>query len=741
MRLPPKRSRLRGPNVVLPLLASLLVTSASASATADDSPDLEALLQESVVSGASKVSEAASDAPATTSTITAEDIRRYGIRSLDEAIDFLSMGLMTSNHLHSVEVGGRGVLLTGDYGNHVLLVVDGHVMNEGWSQSAYFEQGAGIPMELIDHIEIVLGPGSVLYGGSAMLAVVNVVTKRAADYGGPRVLAEGSLSPQQGIGGRFTSFAPGDLGGSYRIGAGIGHQLRLFGMPAELTAQLELYRQNGPSFEFQKQTVLAGDGSPKPFGPRAAPGTWGGRVSHEYFTSVPAGYARFILGNLTVMARAAAYERATPYTNGLNRPFGDFDDGRDTEVERWVSLDVQYRSHLSRKLTVNVHGYADSYDYRQTIHAADGADCSIATPGPCRSQSNGASRWIGGEVQGVFDWFGDDRASTMAGIDGRVRFVGTKTDSLDETSGQQMGSVGAGHVTELPWAAYLQQRFSPTKRLHLNAGARLDSAPRGGRRLSPRLAIAYEVWKGGVAKAVYAEAFRAPTYYEAYYNAYDQLPAPNLRPEVERGAEASFEQTFGRHKLLFGVFRTWWSDMVALRFVENSDGKYQYENVSSIDNAGYNARLEGTFGELRYGLSVTGAHSRRSSPDGTEPLPVAPQLFGNARVSYDLPGRLPVAALATQLVGPRLADRAFDGGFPETPVAPAQVRLRLTFSDAVSSVPGLSYRVGFDFATASRSAYVAGPNQYLDPADPARPSAQLAPVNRLSAFSSLQYEF
>lgn len=59
----------------------------------------------------------------------------------------------------------------------------------------------------------------------------------------------------------------------------------------------------------------------------------------------------------------------------------------------------------------------------------------------------------------------------------------------------------------------------------------------------------------------------------------------------------------------------------------------------------------------------------------------------------------------------------------------------------VRTAPGLSYRAGVDFATASRSAYVAGPNQYLDATDPDRPSAQLAPVNRLTAFSTLQYEF
>ncbi len=153
------------------VLAALLVSTA---ARADDEDDLAGLLDEQVVSGASKTDEQAKDAPATTSVLTAEDMHRYGIRSIAEAIDFLGMGFVTQNPLHSVEIGGRGVLLTSDFGNHVLLVLDGHVMNEPWGGTAYFEQGAGIPLELIDHIELVLGPGSVLYGGNAMIGVVNV---------------------------------------------------------------------------------------------------------------------------------------------------------------------------------------------------------------------------------------------------------------------------------------------------------------------------------------------------------------------------------------------------------------------------------------------------------------------------------------------------------------------------------------------------------------------------------------
>jgi len=161
------------------LAAALAALLAGADARADDADDLAALLDQEVVHGASKTSELAKDAPGSTSVITADEIRRYGIRSIAEAIDFLGMGLVTQNPLHSVEVGGRGVLLTADFGNHVLLVVDGHVYNEPWDGTAYFEQGAAVPIELIDHIELILGPGSVLYGANAMFGVVNVVTKRA----------------------------------------------------------------------------------------------------------------------------------------------------------------------------------------------------------------------------------------------------------------------------------------------------------------------------------------------------------------------------------------------------------------------------------------------------------------------------------------------------------------------------------------------------------------------------------
>ena len=113
-----------------PLSTALAVLMAVGSARADDAEELRGLLEQSVVSATSRTSEVARTAPATSSTITAEQLRRYGVRTLNEAVNFLSLGMTTSNRLHGVEIGARGVLINGDYGNHVLLLVNGHAVNE-----------------------------------------------------------------------------------------------------------------------------------------------------------------------------------------------------------------------------------------------------------------------------------------------------------------------------------------------------------------------------------------------------------------------------------------------------------------------------------------------------------------------------------------------------------------------------------------------------------------------------------
>jgi hypothetical protein len=179
--------------------------------------------------------------------------------------------------------------------------------------------------------------------------------------------------------------------------------------------------------------------------------------------------------------------------------------------------------------------------------------------------------------------------------------------------------------------------------------------------------------------------------------------------------------------------------MIALTLVDPSTFGLAYRNAATITNYGFNTQFEGSDGPWAYGASLTGGYARRTSAEGSLKLPVAPQMFGNARGSYDVPGAWPTLALATSFVSSRLADRANDGNFPVTPSAPFSLSLRATVSGDVPGIAGLSYRLSTNFVSAAHSPYVAGPIQQEDPTIADRPEATLAPVNRLSCFATLTY--
>jgi outer membrane cobalamin receptor len=721
-------------------LAALLCTLTAHRALADGA-SLEGLLDAPVVSTASKSAESGSKAPATSSILTAEDMRRYGIHSLDEAINFLSLGMMTQNPLHSVEVGSRGVLLTADYGTHVLLLVNGHQMNELWLGAAYFERGAAIPLELIDHVEVILGPGSVLYGSNAMLGVINVITKRAKDYDGAHVVVESELAT------------------SLRMAGGYGREFTLGGLSGELTFQAEYYTQSGPAFRFGPQTV--GDdpvtGTPKRFS-RTGPGTgvWGGVADRDYYTRIPAFYARAMLGDFEIDLRAASYKRGTPYTNQVNLTVGDFNDPNSYETDRWLSADIRHHVSVSSLVDIKSRLYGDIYDYEQPLVISAPADCLGGAPNGCTRRVYGATKWGGAELQGIFDWARDGQYVGMIGFDGRMRHVEQSTGYRDALTNEDLGAVGVATRNQGVLGLYAQQTASPTASLAFNAGIRFDSYPDVGSAFSPRFATTYSPWAGGTLRGIYAQAFRAPSIYEqTYADPSAQIPPAAIKPERVQSLEASIEQRFGSQRIFFNLFRSWWRNLISFQDLTPDQiaqaiaaGQLEpsvtyatrYQNLDTIDNYGWSGAFEGSQldTKLRYGLNVTGAYARRSFPETpSHPLAVAPSLFGNARISYTFGGSLPTAALATYFFNKSPADRAFDGGFTPTPYAPIQVGIRATLSGPSPILKGLSYRVSAHSNTAASTPYVAGPNQA---ATDTQTAAQLAPVDRFRTTVGFQYD-
>ena len=746
-------------------------------AAADDPADIEALLAQPIVTTASQTAEDQSTAPATITTITAEDLRRYGIKTLAEAINFLSLGMVTQDELDDVEIGARGVLLTGDYGDHVLLLIDGHAVNEQWDGTAYFGRGAGVPFELIDHIEVSLGPGSVLYGSQAMLGVINIVTKRAKDFDGLHFVAESDL---------FTSG---------RGALGFGHEFTLLGKRAEITYEMEYYGQSGPAFTLGPQNYGVDSYTGKGACFNAAcsnPGIWGGTPANQsYWTKLPDGYMRVMWGDFELDVHAESYQRSDPAVS-----YTGYNVSNEFEHDKWLSGDLRHRWALSSIAQLHSRLYGDVYSYEEQLPEYAAFQCGTGQTN-CMFVGTGHSRWVGLEEQLMLDWLHDESVTTLVGVDGRAIRVGEENTTNDLTLDQSGPPTGAFDKSEYRLAAYLQQTWRPLRWLSLNVGARLDEDLRVDDdvqygHVSPRAVAAVNPWRNSTVKVIYSEAFRAPSYFETSFTD-NQTVIPNLSlgPETVQSGEVSFEQRIGTQRVFVGGFDAVYSSMVLSQnappaaldaavkngtlpsvtpntpnnilqtYGPTGDGVTQNQNVSSIDDIGVNAAFEGSAlrRDLRYGLNVTWAVSHETLPNPspsapgpcpgaaahspsaatcTLPLTVAPVFFGNARISYDLPGDWPVIGVATSLVGRRPTADAFSSGYPSPPYAPTQVEVRGTISGPVPHVRGLSYRFIANYAVAAVNPYLVGPVTSPTKADP---NPELLPVARATTTVGLQYDW
>jgi iron complex outermembrane receptor protein len=147
------------------------------------------LFEEPTVSAAAKHPQTIDNAPSSVSVITREDIRRFGYRTLAEALRS-QRGFYGTYDRDYDYIGVRGFLRPGDYNDRILLLVNGQVYNDDIYQTAPLGYDFGIDLEAIDHIEVIRGPGSALYGGNALFAVVNVVTLTGREAPGVAALAE-----------------------------------------------------------------------------------------------------------------------------------------------------------------------------------------------------------------------------------------------------------------------------------------------------------------------------------------------------------------------------------------------------------------------------------------------------------------------------------------------------------------------------------------------------------------------
>ena len=103
-------------------------------------------------------------------------------------------GLYVPNDRNYQYLGIRGFQRPNDYNTRVLVLIDGHRMNDNIYDLGGVGREAMVDVDLIERVEVIRGPSSSIYGSSAFFGVINVITKRGAPFDGSELLAKAAAS-------------------------------------------------------------------------------------------------------------------------------------------------------------------------------------------------------------------------------------------------------------------------------------------------------------------------------------------------------------------------------------------------------------------------------------------------------------------------------------------------------------------------------------------------------------------
>ena len=161
-------------------------------ARADADEDIiKAYGSERLISLATGYQQPISQAPAVASVITAQDIKNSGARNLTDILNqvpgfHVGVSFIAWDPIFAV----RG--FSSSFNQNVLLMLDGIPQTELFLGDRRITLGK-IPLDIIDRVEIVRGPGSALYGADAFTGVVNIITRKQAPTDTQVTVSRGSF--------------------------------------------------------------------------------------------------------------------------------------------------------------------------------------------------------------------------------------------------------------------------------------------------------------------------------------------------------------------------------------------------------------------------------------------------------------------------------------------------------------------------------------------------------------------
>ncbi len=428
------------------------------------------------VRAASKGLTSVDEAPASTTVLTNEELRSFGWRTLAEALAGVR-GFFLSDDRNYTYVGVRGFSPPGDLNNRILILWDGHAMNDVWAGQGYAAHDLSVDLEEVERIEVVRGPGSALYGTGAFFAVINVV-------------------PRESLGTQRSVEMTGSVGalGTTRLHAAAGWES---GMDHAVLVSAAAMRASGA------------DTTP------LAPGT---RVEGLDGERAASASLRARLGSLTLMARLNGRVKEIP-----TGPFDTAVGAKGTQVQDVRGFaEARYERSLTERVSLSVRGSFDMSRYRGywMYEEEDGE-------GLRRDTDAGRADWLSGEARVLLSLAESNRLTVGLEGQGQLR--------VDQESFGAEGGEPRPTKKRSQLSLYLMDEWRLHPRLSLNAGLRvdkymdLDALP-----ITPRLAVIGRPYAAGLTKLVAGRAFRAPNAYELFYDdgLVTQRPAEELEPET-----------------------------------------------------------------------------------------------------------------------------------------------------------------------------------------------------------------
>jgi iron complex outermembrane receptor protein len=492
------------------------------------------------VYGASKFDQKLSEAPSSVNIVTADEIKKYGYRTLADVLKSERGFYITSDRNYSY-IGVRGFGRPGDFNTRILLLIDGHRANDNIYNSATPGTEFPLNIDLIDRIEVIRGPSSSIYGTNAFFAVISIITKKGRDLKGVESSGDaGSLDTYTGrlsVGNNFLGGRDVLVSGSIMDSKG-NHRLyyRDFDSPATNNGIAE-------NCDYDR--------------------------SYNFFSKVS-------WNNVTLEGVFGSRTKGIPTAS-----YGTvFNDSRNETIDERGYLDLKYENNLGDRSRILARLFYDRYKFDGT-YVFDYPPITVL-------KLLDWGEWWGGEMQVTTTELKNNKIIGGLEYEDNIR---QDQYSYDETP---YFAYLDDKRNSKRWAAYVQDELALSKNVIFNAGVRYDHYETFGTNTNPRLSLMYNPLDKTTLKVLYGTAFRVPNVYELYYDdsGLTQKANPDLKPEKITTYELVLEQFLGENlRVSAAGFQYKTKDLITLE-TDPGDGLMIYRNTEKVSANGLELELE-----------------------------------------------------------------------------------------------------------------------------------------------------